>query len=258
MSAWRTVLAAGLLLAAAAERAHAQKAQWTDAVYVPGRWTAGRLVPTPTANAQTDSLALVARVDFFSSPPRWRAEVRRSTNGEAFADQPDVLIGEGASVVVRTPLGATPLAQHALGRDALVRAALAVVDAGGRRVGAAAGRIVEKDAAGKVARVVFRRSVRGAAFDEALLNAGNPSASRSLLANNLRAVGDQRGASVVATAGARGVDRVTTPSGQVAVRPDSEAVRRMERYAIGAGALEDFLRRGRLGPYAARDSAGRP
>jgi hypothetical protein len=108
-------------------------------------------------------------------------------------------------------------------------------------------------------RVVFRRASRGAAFDDALLNPGGASASRNLLASNIRAVGDQRNATVVATAGARGVDRVNTPGGEVRVSPDTMAVVRMERFAVGTVALEEFLRLGRLGAYGARaDSAGRP
>ena len=256
-AAHRVTLAA-LLLAGSAGVARAQKAQWSDAVYVPGRWAAGRLVTTSTANAATDSLALIARVDYFASPPKWRAEVRRSSDGTTMGDTPDVIINDGSRIVVVTQLGATPLDQHALGRDPLVRAAVAIFAAGGRRQGATTGRIVEKDAAGKVARVVFRRAARSASFDDALLNPGGATAGRNLLAGNLRAVGDQRGASVVATAGARGVDRVSTPHGSVLVTPDSEAVKRMERYSVGTMALEEFLRRGRLGPYSARDSAGRP
>jgi hypothetical protein len=156
-------------------------------------------------------------------------------------------------------VGATPLAQHALGHDALVLAATQVFDAAGRRRGAAAGRIVERASSGMVARVVFRRPNRGAAFDDALLNPGGSSGGRNLLTSNIRAVGDQRNASVVATAGARGVDRVNTPGGQVRVIPDTMAVVRMERLDVGAVALEDFLRLGRLGAYGVRaDSTGKP
>ena len=58
---------------------------------------------------------------------------------------------------------------------------------------------------------------------------------------------------MVATAGARGVDRVSTPRGEVPVRPDSMAIVRMERFAVGAMRLEDFLRLGGLGPYRAAE-----
>ena len=61
---------------------------------------------------------------------------------------------------------------------------------------------------------------------------------------------------MVATAGARGVDRVKTPGGDVPVRPDTVAIARMERVNVGSVALEEFMRAGGLGPYAA-DSTGR-
>ncbi|HEY2806960.1 MAG TPA: adenylate/guanylate cyclase domain-containing protein [Gemmatimonadales bacterium] len=251
----RTTAVLLALLVGAATAGRAQQSQWSDAVYVPGSWTGGRLATKTTSNAATDSLALIARVDFFSHAPRWRAEIRRSTNGTAFADTPDILIGDGAHVVVLTQLGATPFAQHALNRDSLARAVVATIDAAGHRRGAATGRLTEKSPDGKVARVTFRRAGRGS-FDEALLNPGGASASRNLLASNIRAVGDQRNASVVATAGARGVDQVNTARGQVRVNPDSNAVRRMEAYNVGAMALEEFLRTGRLGVYAVHDSTG--
>ena len=91
---------------------------------------------------------------------------------------------------------------------------------------------------------MFRRSQRGPTFDEAMLDARNASAGRQFLARGIASVGDQRSASVVATAGARGVDRVQTPRGSVPVTPDSLAVRRMERYVVDAMTLEEFLRYG--------------
>ncbi len=237
--------------AAAAREARAQRAQWTDVVYVPGRWSGGRVV------AQADSLALAMRIDYFSAPPRWRAEIRRTRDGQTLAD-PDILIGEGMRAMVVTPLGATPLEQHALAQDPLIKAAV-VFDQSGRRAGPATGRITERTADGRVGRIVFRRVLRSAGFDDRLLDPGNRSSGRTLLASGIAAVGDQRSASVVATAGARGVDRVQTPNGTVPVRPDTAAVARMERFAVGSVALEEFLRAGGLGPYApARsDSGGR-
>ncbi len=235
-----------LMLVALAGTARAQQSQWSDAVYVPGRWVGGHI-----ATAPAESLALLARVDYFSKPPKWRAEIRRSANGQSFADQPDVLIGEARSVVVLTQIGSTPLDQHALGRDSLARAVAAAFDATGRRGGAASGRIVQRDARSAIARVIYRRAVRGA-FNEALLNPGRATASRNLLASNISRVGDQRNAGVVATAGARGVDRVNTPKGSVPVTPDSSAIKRMETFAVGSLALEEFLRGGKLGAY--RDS----
>ena len=231
-------------------RAAAQKAQWTDVVYVPGFWSAGRIAPRP------DSLALVMRVDYFSAPPQWRAEIRRTTDGQTLGN-PDILVGSGTQAVVVTPLGTTPLEQHALGNDPLVRA-LVVFDQTGRPKGPAAGRITERGADGSVTRVVYRRQVQNPDFDTRLLDPGNRAGGRTLLASGITRVGDQRSASVVATAGARGVDRVKTPGGDVPVTPDPAAVARMEHFAVGSVALEGFMRAGGLGPYAAAgDSTGR-
>jgi len=246
----RLLPALAFLGSAAPEGALAQRAQWTDVVYVPGRWSAGRIV------AQPESLALVMRVDYFSAPPRWRAEVRRTGDGQTMG-APEVLVGSGEQAVVVTQLGTTPLEQHILGRDPQVRA-LVVFDAAGRRKGPANGRITDRTADGKVARVVFRREIRNPSFDTVLLDPGAKAGGRTLLASGISAVGDQRSASVVATAGARGVDRVKTPGGDVPVRPDTMAVVRMEHFAVGSVALEEFLRAGGLGPYAVpSDSAGR-
>jgi len=252
--AYRTALVALMALAALAPAARAQKAQWSDAVYVPGRWTAGRLVEARTRNGAADTLALVMRVDYFAKPPRFRMEVRRSADGQTYGDA-QVLLGNGADVQVVTALGATPLARHALAGDTLVRAAIAVAS-GGRLQGVASGRVVERAADGSVGRVVFRRSVRSPAFDEAMLDPRNTSAGRQFLARGIASVGDQRSTAVVATAGARGVDRVQTPNGSVPVRPDSLAIRRMEAFAVGAMTLEEFLRQGGLGPYAVRSDSG--
>lgn len=254
----RRTTACALLVAlvALAPAARAQKTQWSDAVYVPGSWQAGRLVRTRTTNAATDSLALVMRVDYFAKAPRWRAEVRRTSDGQALGD-PQVLLGNGADVQVVTALGATPLARHALNTDTLVQAAVAVLGSNGRLQGTASGRVVERTADGAVGRVVFRRPQRSPSFDEAMLDARNTSAGRQFLARGIASVGDQRSTAVVATAGARGVDRVQTPRGEVAVTPDSLAIKRMEQFAVGAMTLEEFLRQGKLGPYAVRpDSAG--
>lgn len=244
------LLPALVALGLAPGAAVAQRAQWTDVVYVPGRWTGGRIAPGP------DSLALVMRVDYFAAAPRWRAEMRRTTDGQTMGAA-QILMGNGQSAVVVTQLGTTPLDQHALGRDTLVRA-LVVFDQSGQLKGPENGRITERSAGGKVLRVVFRRAVRNPSFDTALLDPGNRAGGRTLLASGIAAVGDQRSASVVATAGARGVDRVKTPGGEVPVTPDTMAVVRMERFTIGSVALEEFLRAGGLGAYAAPpDSSGR-
>ena len=81
----RLLPAQALLGSAAPGRAVAQRAQWTDVVYVPGRWSAGHIV------AQADSLALMMRVDYFSAPPKWRAEIRRTTDGQTLGS-PEILV----------------------------------------------------------------------------------------------------------------------------------------------------------------------
>lgn len=243
----RTLRVATLLLTLPAALA-AQKTQWTDMIYVPGRWQGGRLAPASTTNAATDSIALVMRVDYFGNAPRWRAEIRRSSDGQNFGE-PQVLLGNGASVLVVTPVGTTPLERHASGRDSLVLAAAAVMGATGRRTGVTNGRFTERGAAGRVTRVAFRRTARTAAFDDRMLDPRNATAASQFISSRLTSVGDQRSASVVATAGARGVDRVRTPGGEVAVSPDTMAVVRMERVAVGVMRLEDFMRQGGLGPY---------
>src|SRR5687767_8023543 len=102
------------MLLCAAE-ASAQKVQWTDMVYVPGRWQAGQVV----APAGKDTLALVMRVDYFARTPRWRVEIRKTTDGVSFAD-PVTILGEKQKALVVTPLGTTPLDQHALGKDPMI------------------------------------------------------------------------------------------------------------------------------------------
>jgi hypothetical protein len=225
------------MLALCAAEAGAQKVQWTDMVYVSGKWQAGKVV----APAGNDTLALVMRVDYFARAPRWRAEIRKTADGISFAD-PITIIGEKDKAVVLTPLGTTPLEKHALNRDSLVKAAI-VFDAKGERKGIANG--VVRDAT----RVAFRRTAKVPTFDNADLDPKKQTASRQFISKGLVSVGNQRSASVVATAGARGVDKVKTPAGEITVTPDSIAVLRMDRMVIGAMKLEDFLRAGKLGPY---------
>jgi hypothetical protein len=230
--------AVALMLVCAAD-ASAQKVQWTDMVYVPGRWQAGQIV-APTGK---DTLALVMRVDYFARTPRWRAEIRRTKDGVSFAD-PVTILGEKRKALVVTPVGTTPLDQHALGKDALVRAAL-VFDDKGARVGPANGVIAD------ATRVAFRRTAKTPTFDNADLDPAKQTQGRQFISKSLVSVGNQRSASIVATAGARGVAKVRTPGGMIDVKPDSNAVKSMDRMVIGAMKLEDFLRAGKLGPYKA-------
>ena len=175
--------------------------------------------------------------------PRWRAEIRRTKDGVNFAE-PIILIGEGRNARVVTPLGTTPLDQHAAGRDSLVRAAV-VFDESGKRTGVANGAVI--DAAS--ARIAYRRTARAPNFNTESLNPRNQALGRQLISRSLVSVGDQRSVTVVATAGARGVGRVKTARGDVVITPDTLAVKRMERFAISAVRLEDFMRTAGLGPY---------
>lgn len=227
----------------AAPAAAQQKQQWTDVIYVPGRWQSGTVV----APAAPDTLALVMRIEYFSKAPRWRAEVQRTTDGVNFSE-PVVVIGDKQNALVVTPVGTTPLAQHALGRDPL-GLALVVFDAAGKRTGVASGAFVDKDASGATTRIGFRRTARAATFADDALNPRNQTFARQIISNRLATVGDQRSAAVVATAGARGVDRVTTKKGVIEIKPDSMAVKRMEAFTIREMRLEEFLRTGGLGPY---------
>jgi hypothetical protein len=56
---------------------------------------------------------------------------------------------------------------------------------------------------------------------------------------------------VTAAAGARGVDRVRTAEGEVAVTPDPAAVAWMEGRQVAAGELESFKREAGLSPHDA-------
>jgi adenylate cyclase len=216
-------------------------ARWTDWVYQPGHWRAAELVPHATVNADTDSLALLARVDVYARAPRWRAEVRAVVAGRT-SGETIVVIGDGARAVVLTPLGSTPLAEHAAGRDPAVAAIVASFDATGTpRFGE--GRHAQREG-GQVARVIVRAPARRGEFPEHLLAAGSGGrAARSLVRLGVQSLNEGRSQAVVASAAARGVTRVRTPDGE------------MERRPLDLLELEAFLRAGRLGPYAA---AARP
>ena len=69
-------------------------------------------------------------------------------------------------------------------------------------------------------------------------------AGRSLLRLGMHAIGGERDQEVVASAGARGVATVRTPAGEITVMPDTAAILRMQRGAIGIVTLDRFLREG--------------
>jgi hypothetical protein len=246
------VLARGLLLGALAlgaplggHQVQAQegaRARWTDWVYRPGRWSGGQVVTLRTTDADTDSLALIARVEVYSAPPRWRAEVAQVTDGEALAT-PVVVIGGDGEPVVLTALGSSPLAQHVANQDPVVQRVVAGFGPDGRPLRPPPARIVEGGGGAEVTFVILRRPVARAEFDDNLLAAGSAGRlGRSLGSFGVASLAGERRTDVVASAGARGVARVRTVDGEIVVNPDTAAVRRLEAVDIGLIELERFLR----------------
>ncbi|MBI4410179.1 MAG: adenylate/guanylate cyclase domain-containing protein, partial [Gemmatimonadetes bacterium] len=244
-------LVAALLFASAGDLHGQAKARWTDMVYRPGSWRGAQVVPHPTSNDATDTLALVAQVETFSKPPRWRAEVRKIEDGKTLG-QALVLIGDGKKIVVLTGLGSTPLGRHAAAKDPLVQAVAKRFDARGQPAQRGAARIVDRDAAGQVERVVLRRPAPRADFPDNLLSAGGAGRlGRSLLAVSMSEIGGKEREEVAATAGARGVARVRTVDGEITVMPDTAAVLLLEGMQVSVIDLDEFLRKARLGVYRA-------
>jgi adenylate cyclase len=240
-------LAAGLLLAGAGA-AHAQKARWTDRIYQPGRVQAGRLVPLATTNASTDTLVLVAQVETYSLPPRWRAAIRRVEGGRMGDSL--VLLAQGADVSVLTGVSTTPLREHRAAVDSIVRMVIARFDAQGRPKDTGAGRFVTRASDRHVVRVTERTPALNPAFPDALLAA---SRTRRAFGNLLRATAQQMGSTrsqeTIATAGSRALtdsSRVATPEGVVTIHNDTLAVIAMEHRSVDPVALDQFIRQGRL------------
>jgi adenylate cyclase len=247
-----TALAAALLLAhpAAAQRQQPQKARWTDQVYVPGRWQAGRLVEHRTTNPATDSLALVAQVETYSLPPRWRAEIRPVENGRL--GQPLVLLGDRNRVQVLTGVSGTPLASHRAGQDPLALAVAARFDEQGRPRQPGPGRLIDRAPDRTVARVTVRRPSANLAFENSLLSTSRVGRfTNSLVRGAATTVGSNRSSAVTATAGAQGALQVETPEGTITVNPDTAAVKRMEAAAVDAVTLDEFIRAAGLAGNAA-------
>lgn len=231
----------GLLLVPGAGEAQ-ERVRWTDWVYRPGSWVGGELLPASTTDPETDSLALLARVDVYSAPPRWRLEVAGMQGGEALRD-PVVVIGGGDSPVVLGELGSVPLAEHALADDPAVSLIVDDFSADGAPAHAPPARMVERANGGDVEMVLLRRPVARAEFGEDVFATG----SVGRLAGSLGRFGvgqlsGERDAAVVASAGPRGVARVRTVDGELEVNPDPAAVRRLEGVDIGILELDRFLR----------------
>ncbi len=233
-------LAMALLLAAQPLAAQA-KARWSDRIYQPGRWQAGRVVEWATTNAATDTLALVAQVEGYAKAPRWRAEVRPVVAGQPTA-APLVLVGDRGRVVVMTGVSATPLAQHRMAQDPLVRAVVARFDPQGNPRARGPARLVERGADRRVTRVTVRTPAVRAEFPDGLLATGRTGRLIGAIARaGLAEVGGTRAQAAAPTAGARGV-RVRSGDGMVEVTPDTAAVARMEARRSDPVALDEFLR----------------
>ena len=218
------------------------RTRWTDWVYRPGRWAGGRLVPASTTNQATDSLALVARVEAYALPPRWRLEIARTTDGTTFAE-PLVIIGGQGDPVVLTALGSAKLTEHEAWKDPAVRELVDGFASNGRVRQPAPARLVRMAAGGVVDLVVVRRPVARADFPDNLLSAGaGGRLGRALGRLGVQAIGGERRTDVVASAGARGVARVQTAAGEMVINPDTAAVRRLDGLAIDLSELERFIR----------------
>ena len=228
----------------------AAKERWVDYIYQPGRWQAGRVVEHRTTNARTDTLAFVARVDTYVRAPRWRAEVRRMVNGDTLG-APTILVGNGATVVVITGVGSTPLENHAAANDTLVRSVVARFNAGQPARPPQNNRFVDTGAGNRVQRVVLRFTQARADFADNLLETGTVRRAGSALARlGVETLGAGRDQEVVASAGARGAVPVQTPEGELIVEPDTAAILRMQARAPNFIALDAFLRQASLGVYA--------
>ncbi len=244
-----TVLLAALaaLCASPVAAQEAEKARWTDWVYQPGSWQGGELVRVETADTATARVALVGKVDVFAIAPRWRAEFRDVAAPDSMTP-PLVLVVEGDRAVVLTELGSTTLEDHRAADDPLVRTIMAHVE-GGRPVPAGPTRFAETDGSGQVTYVIVRQPAARAEFSEGLLSTSTAGRlGRSVARLGIHAIGGERDAEVVASAGARGVATVQTAQGEIEVRPDTTAILRMERLAIGVVELDQFLRAAGITP----------
>jgi len=211
-----------------------ERSRWVDRVYVPGGGV-----------SSADSLALVAVVDGYAHPPRWRMEVWRVSDDGRLAEGA-VLVGDGASVQVLTQVGSSPLAEHALGQEAMIRFLVGTLPGGTPRFPGGRDFLVQTEE-GRNVRMVRRERLARPDFPDDLLVSGRAGRlGRSLLRLTSEQVGDQRGAQFAATAGARGV-RVRTPDGEVVLSPDLAAVARMEGRVPSAVELDRFRREGGLG-----------
>ena len=211
-----------------------ERSRWVDRVYVPG-----------IGVSSVDSLTLVAVVDGYAHPPRWRMEVL-SVNDDGRLAEGAVLVGDGEVVQVLTLVGSSPLEEHALGQEAMIRFLMGTLPDGTPRFSAGEDFFVQTEEGRNVRMVRRERLARPDFSDDLLVSGRTGRLGRSLLRLTTDEVGDQRGAQFAATAGARGV-RVRTPDGEVELSPDLAAVARMEGRIPSAVELDRFRREGGLG-----------
>jgi len=254
-----TVLLAALaaLTASPVGAQDAEKARWTDWIYQPGSWRNGELVEIQTTDVNTAQLALVGKVDIYAIAPRWRAEFRDVASPDSVTP-PLVLVVQDDRAVVLTQLGSTALEQHRAADDPLVQAILAHVQAG-RPVPPGPTRFTETRDDGQVAYVIVRVPAARAEFSEGLLSTSTMGRlGRSVARLGINAIGGERDAEVVASAGARGVARVQTADGEIEVMPDTAAILRMQNLGIGVVELDRFLREAGISPVPIPAGPARP
>ncbi len=189
-----------------------------------------------------------ARVAVRHDEGRERIEIRRAAGG-ALSD-PVVVVGDEDGYWLVTAVGATPLAETEPARDPLVRRVLE-----GPPGQAPPHRTVP--APGGIAAVVLRHPLSDDFDDDAFAVRGAPLSAGRLGAgiSSFREGGDRQ---AVASAGARGVERVRTANGEVQVEPDPAAVEWMDGAAPSAVEAETFKREAGLAPYDALPPAEAP
>jgi hypothetical protein len=202
------------------------------------------LLPAKGESApDAQATVFAGRVTVWQRAPRERLEIFPAENGRL--GDPIVIVSDGRAYHLVTAVGATPLAQAALARNRLVRLILA-----GPAGEAGRYRVVDAPQGG-VAAVVLRQTLAPDFEPDRAFALRLPSAGGGVMTTGLArfsAAGDPQ---VTAAAGARGVDRVRTAEGEVAVTPDPAAVAWMEERQVAAGELEAFKREAGLSPYDA-------
>jgi hypothetical protein len=192
-------------------------------------------------------MALVARVQGYAKAPRWRAEIQK-VGADQRLSAPLILVAERGRVTVLTGVASAELSQNAAKDDPVVQAVVAQFDAAGALKQPGAGRIVQRAADRKVARVIVRTPSVQSDFPESLLQMSRGRRTISdLVQRGTGQVADNRSQSLALTAGARGVNRtVDTPGGRITVSTDDAAVAAMDARQVDAVAVDAFIRGGRL------------